>query len=471
MLTSNLADRLFRHLFPGDGDEHGAIIAAGISRSDRGIRLLGRELYVARDGIDYVPGQYGYRMLRGEFITRHALSCRDEQLCYLAVHNHGGENTVGFSKADFASHERGYPALLDILRGQPVGAIVCARNAVAGDIWLSSTNRLPITETRIIGSSLRWLFPKPPSRPQGRDEMYDRQARLFGDAGQDLLARAKTGIIGAGGVGSLLVEYLARLGVGCIVVADPERLDITNLPRVVRSTRWDTRTWLTDVGRSSWLKTFGRQLATKKVRIAKRVAREANPRCRIDAVYGDITDEAVAKKFIDCDFVFLAADTNQARLVFNALVHQYLIPGFQIGTKVPVEPVTGEIGTIFTVCRPVDPNSGCLWCNGFISSEGLQREAATPGERKAQRYIDEPDIAAPSVITLNATVASQAANDFLFAFTGLTMPQASSDYLRFLPRQRQVWFDHPRKDEECRECGFRSYSRFGRGDSVSPPTR
>lgn len=35
-----------------------------------------------------------------------------------------------------------------------------------------------------------------------------------------------------------------------------------------------------------------------------------------------------------CDYLFLAADSMRARLVFNALVHQYLIPGVQLGSKI-----------------------------------------------------------------------------------------------------------------------------------------
>src|SRR5439155_10579247 len=138
----------------------------------------------------------------------HALYCRDERLAYLAVHNHGGTDTVGFSPDDLASHERGYPALLDILRGQPVGALLFAKHAVAGDIWFPDGTRMPLNDGRIIGARLERLFPEPPPRAKGRESAYDRQARLFGDAGQDLLGRVKVGVIGAGGVGSLLVEYL-----------------------------------------------------------------------------------------------------------------------------------------------------------------------------------------------------------------------------------------------------------------------
>jgi hypothetical protein len=107
----------------------------------------------------------------------------------------------------------------------------------------------------------------------------------------------------------------------------------------------------------------------------------------------------------------------------------------------------------------------------LISAEGLQREAATAAERRAQRYVDEPDVAAPSVITLNATAASQAANDFLFWLTRLTRPSTSRDYLRFLPRDRDMRFDQPRKDPKCLECGQHPDSRFARGDSADLPTK
>jgi molybdopterin/thiamine biosynthesis adenylyltransferase len=143
-------------------------------------------------------------------------------------------------------------------------------------------------------------------------------------------------VIGAGGAGSLIVEYLARLGVGHILVADPERIDLTNLPRVVGSTRLDARSWFVADSRPSSFKRLGERLARFKTSIAAKVARNANPRIVIDQIRDDIAIDAVAKRFIDCDFLFLAADSQRSRLVFNALVHQYLIPGAQVGAKVQV---------------------------------------------------------------------------------------------------------------------------------------
>ena len=52
-IAGPLFARLHAHLFPGDGDEHGAVIAAGIAETARGTRLLARALFLARAGVSY----------------------------------------------------------------------------------------------------------------------------------------------------------------------------------------------------------------------------------------------------------------------------------------------------------------------------------------------------------------------------------------------------------------------------------
>jgi hypothetical protein len=63
VIPQGIYSQLLAHLFPGDNDEHGAVITTGIAVSGRGVRLLARELHLAVDGVDYVPGKRGYRML------------------------------------------------------------------------------------------------------------------------------------------------------------------------------------------------------------------------------------------------------------------------------------------------------------------------------------------------------------------------------------------------------------------------
>lgn len=463
---------LFEHLFPGDGGEHGAVLAAGMIRTKQGLRLLVRGVERARDGVDYLPGERGYRMLAGAFVTDQIRRCRDEKLVYLAVHNHGGTDRVGFSALDLESHRRGYPALLDISRGVPVGALVFARGAAAGELWLSKTDRIPLREFRVVGASFERLHPAPPRATRTAAPFYDRQARLFGDAGQALLGQMKIGVIGAGGVGSLLVQSLARLGVGHLVVVDPERIEPSNVSRIVESTLWDALAPLDAPWLPDRMRRYLRLLSRRKVDVMRRIARRANPNCRVEVLYADFTERDVARRFRDCDFLFLAADKFQARLVFNAIVHQYLVPGYQVGSKVPVDARSGEVGDVYSVSRPVYPDSGCLWCNGLIPAARLQEEAATDAECRAQRYVEEETVVAPSVITLNARGAAAAVDGFLFAATGFRRPSTEPEpYERTLQRDRLVVWDEPRMDEACSECGSGEASRYARGDGVDLPAR
>jgi len=203
------------------------------------------------------------------------------------------------------------------------------------------------------------------------------------------------------------------------VLADPDRVALSNLPRLAAANRGDALAWLADERRPQWLRRAAMRFARPKVMLGRRNILRANPQARVEAIFGDFLEADIAAKFVDCDYLFLAADTMRARLLFNAVVHQYLIPGVQVGAKVRVDPKSGEVLDAYSVVRPVTSDSGCLLCNRLINSAKLQDESISDAERKRQRYIDEPEIIAPSVITLNAVATSQAANDFLFYITGL----------------------------------------------------
>ena len=462
-IPRGLYAELERHLFPGDDDEHGAVILAGTCESDRGLRLVAREIHLATDGVDYVPGKRGYRMLKAEFIVSRILRAREKRLAYLAIHNHGGTDSVGFSRDDIASHERGYPALLDIARGMPVGALVFARSAVAGDLWFPGCKRAPLSHATVVGHRRRLLFPMP-GKKTAAVGMYDRQSRLFGDAGQELLRRTRVGIVGLGGAGSILAELLARLGVGEFVLADPDRAEVTNLPRLIGARRRDAVL-------PSWVpRAIADRLRSPKVRMAVRNIRRANPNARIQSMARDFLEADVAARFTDCDFLFLAADTMGARLLFNAIVHQYGIPGIQVGAKIPIAE-DGVVGNVFCVSRMVTPEEGCLWCNGLIDPGRLQDEAVPEPVRHGYAYVNDPAVVAPSVVTMNAITCAHAADAFLFHLTGLTYEDAETGWFRWNSRRAVAGYDMPRRDVGCVECSQTSNSRFGMGDKGTLPTR
>lgn len=70
-----------------------------------------------------------------------------------------------------------------------------------------------------------------------RDELTRYSRNIFleqiGRAGQERLKSARVFVIGAGGLGSPVLMYLAAAGVGHIACIDEDRLDLTNLQRQV----------------------------------------------------------------------------------------------------------------------------------------------------------------------------------------------------------------------------------------------
>lgn len=459
-----LYERLCDHLFAGDNEAHGAVIAAGLVTTERGTRLLARDFFPAKDGIDFVPGVRGYRRLTPQFVHDQIRYCRDEKLAYLAIHNHGGDTKVEFSDTDNRSHERGYPALLDI-SGQPVGALVLARHALAGDIWTTDRLRRTIRETMVVGRNLRRLYPAPPLPPPEADPTYNRQARWFGDRGQALLATLKVAVVGSGGVGLPLVTMLARLGVGEMVVIDPDRLDITNLPRMPEARRLDALVPLRALPRGA---TVAERLSVRKVRLARRAAKRANPKIRFKGIAANVAEPESARELIDCDYIFLAADGHLARMLVNAVAHQFLIPAVQLGTRIDINPETGVAEDIRTNIRPILPGVGCLRCNKLISPARLQEESTGQRERARNRYVEE--VPAPSVITFNTWAASQAATDFLLMLTELIESSAQTGYTRFRPRQRKVEPVNPITNKgDCKDCGTEPQSRRARGQEAELP--
>jgi molybdopterin/thiamine biosynthesis adenylyltransferase/rhodanese-related sulfurtransferase len=66
-------------------------------------------------------------------------------------------------------------------------------------------------------------------------ERYSRHLSLqgFGEAGQRKLQEAKVLVIGAGGLGCPVLQYLAAAGIGVIGIADDDRVSLSNLQRQV----------------------------------------------------------------------------------------------------------------------------------------------------------------------------------------------------------------------------------------------
>ena len=82
---------------------------------------------------------------------------------------------------------------------------------------------------------------------------FEKQIILknVGVAGQKKILNAKVLIIGIGGLGCPLLTYLAASGVGTIGIADPDKVEISNLNRQTLFTTNDIGKYKVDQAKSS----------------------------------------------------------------------------------------------------------------------------------------------------------------------------------------------------------------------------
>jgi len=78
-------------------------------------------------------------------------------------------------------------------------------------------------KVRVVGPGLRVLWGDPGRKPPRAifdTAMMDSSILLWGAEGQRILSELTIGIAGLGGVGGIVAEYLARLGVGTLILVD-----------------------------------------------------------------------------------------------------------------------------------------------------------------------------------------------------------------------------------------------------------
>jgi molybdopterin/thiamine biosynthesis adenylyltransferase len=128
------------------------------------------------------------------------------------------------------------------------------------------------------------------------DAQLDRYARHIvlkdiGGEGQQKLLAAEVVVIGAGGIGSPAIQYLAAAGVGLLTIIDDDRVELPNLQRQIL---FGTN----DIGHA-------------KARIAKRRVDALNPDVAVETVTRRI-DAANARRFIEGATVVLDGSDNFA---------------------------------------------------------------------------------------------------------------------------------------------------------------
>lgn len=128
---------------------------------------------------------------------------------------------------------------------------------------------------------------------------YSRQIAVkeVGLAGQERLSAGRVLVIGAGGLGSAALMYLAAAGVGTLGVADHDRVDLSNLERQI-------------IHRTS-------RLGLPKTQSAIETLQDINPDLRLIPYPMRITPDNILETVRDYDIVLDCTDQFQNKLLIN----------------------------------------------------------------------------------------------------------------------------------------------------------
>jgi molybdopterin/thiamine biosynthesis adenylyltransferase len=133
---------------------------------------------------------------------------------------------------------------------------------------------------------------------------YSRQTILpqVGAPGQARLADAQVLVVGAGGLGCAVLEYLTAAGVGCLTIVDPDRVEESNLHR-------QPLYRMTDIGHL-------------KVEAARAALLQLNPAVRVDVLAGRLGAGNAARLVAAAQLVVDAADSFAVTYILSDACHR-----------------------------------------------------------------------------------------------------------------------------------------------------
>lgn len=159
-------------------------------------------------------------------------------------------------------------------------------------------------------------------------EQFSRTELLIGKEKVEKLNKSKVAIFGIGGVGSYVVEGLARAGVGKFVLIDKDKVDITNLNRQIIATH----------------KTIGKA----KVEVSKERILEINPNAEVEIHEEFFLPESEGILDETVDYIVDAIDTVTAKIELVMRANKLNIPIISsMGTGNKLDPTRFEVTDIY----------------------------------------------------------------------------------------------------------------------------
>jgi proteasome lid subunit RPN8/RPN11 len=435
---AHVFEEVKRHLLRGDAEEVALLFAHQARTGCTADLVVSRWVPVPPDAL--LIQRRDQFAVDSDFVVRQVKAARTREESLLLAHSHPGDNNPPhFSRADSLGEANLYALLQLRLPGPVHGAVVFAPGGVSARLIYPDQIVSPAT-VRVVGRHVQIFHTTQEAAPSTSDSMYARQELIWGSQGQHLLHNATIAIIGAGGTGSVVAQQLIHLGVGNLIIVDPDIVMLSNLSRSVGA-------HLSDVDH------------TKKVDVIARMAQYVNPEVRVRAIPESVCHASVLRELVGADLLFLCTDGHYSRAVINALGIQYLIPMVDLGFRIEMNKTKDRVASAVGEVRVIVPGGYCLNCAGVLDADRILAEKANPEERAAfPGYFAGLDVPDPSVITLNSVIGSLAVTVGLDILIPTMKSTSELDSYRFNALKGLTKHEPKAKNPTCGICGSEGLS-------------
>jgi hypothetical protein len=446
--TSEHHGQLKAHLFPGDGKEAVAFALCGRRSGAERHALVAQMIF---------PIPYDQCVIRTpmrvtwstEALLPLLVEAARRGLAIVKVHCHP-EGLADFSRTDDNSDRDLFPSVYGWMNDElpHASAIMLPDGRMIGRIVGSDGQFSELSLISVVGDDLSlWHAVESES---SLPEFALRHAQAFGIGTTARLRQLSVAVIGCSGTGSPLIDQLARLGVGTLILVDPDLVEEKNLNRIQNTTMEDA------------------VLGSPKVEVMARAIAAMGLGTRVITFAKNLFEPDVIKAVAECDVVFGCMDTVDGRHLLNKLATFYVLPYFDVGVKLESDGA-GGIDQVCGTVHYLQPGRSSLFSRRVYTLEqvraaGLKRtDPAAYEEQRKEKYISGVQEDRPAVISVNMMFASLAANELLARLHPYRDdPNSRFATYRFSLSQAQIYREG--EGEPCRLL----LKHVGRGD-VKPP--
>lgn len=324
-----------------------------------------REIILPRQNERRVHGNASFS---AEYFERVVAEAQRENCGIAFMHSHLGPGWQDMSQDDINAEKSLAPRVKAVTGLPIVGLTLGTDGAWSARFWEKEGpkkyERRWCETTRVVGDRLAVtyydrLLPVPRHRPQ-----LATTVSAWGERSQAHLARLRVGVVGAGSVGCIVAEALARMGIVHIRLIDFDVVKVHNLDRLLHAT-------LRDVGIAK---------VAVMARALRRSATASSP--NIEALEHSVVEDQGFRSALDCDVLFSCVDRPWPRSTLNLAAYAHLIPVIDGGVAVRTKPGGRGLSHADMRSHVAAPGRRCLECLGQYN----------PGLVSTERdgYLDDP---------------------------------------------------------------------------------